>query len=381
MTICLKNAALCDARLWNVKADILVEDGVLSIQAGTDSTDPGKGIKSDGSIVVTGGSVQVNSLDDAIHANDSVTIRSGDLVLSSSDDGIHADNALVIDGGSIQIEESYEGLEAKEITINDGEMSIRSRDDGINAAGGNDGSNGFGPFGGDPFQSKNGGTLTINGGTLFINAGGDGLDSNGDLTVNGGETYVSGPTNSGNGAIDYNGTGTINGGIVVAAGASGMAENFGSASTQGTILYNFSASQQAGTTVTLTDTDGEDLARYAPEKAFQSVVISAPGVEAGESYTLTAGSEKATIDMTATVYGNGMGMGGFGGPGMGGRGMQGGGMGRPQWEDSQGDGAFAGGGHGGMGQAPWDESESDDSQMSGFVGPGMGGHMGFGARR
>ena len=29
MTICLKNAALCDARLWNAKADILVEDGVI----------------------------------------------------------------------------------------------------------------------------------------------------------------------------------------------------------------------------------------------------------------------------------------------------------------------------------------------------------------
>lgn len=29
MTICLKNAALCDARLWKVKADVLVADGII----------------------------------------------------------------------------------------------------------------------------------------------------------------------------------------------------------------------------------------------------------------------------------------------------------------------------------------------------------------
>ena len=35
MTICLKNALLSDGRLWNVKADVLVEDGVI-IEVGTD---------------------------------------------------------------------------------------------------------------------------------------------------------------------------------------------------------------------------------------------------------------------------------------------------------------------------------------------------------
>lgn len=37
MTICLKNGTLCDARLWNVRADVLVEDGII-IDVGTNLT-------------------------------------------------------------------------------------------------------------------------------------------------------------------------------------------------------------------------------------------------------------------------------------------------------------------------------------------------------
>lgn len=64
-------------------------------------------------------------------------------------------------------------------------------------------------------------------------AGGDGIDSNGDLNVSGGEIYVSGPTSDGDSALDYDGAATITGGAIVAAGYSGMAQNFGSDSTQG----------------------------------------------------------------------------------------------------------------------------------------------------
>ena len=356
-------------------SDVSIEGGELNIQAGTDASDPGKGIQSDACITISGGSVQVDALDDAIHAGDSVTVSGGELTVSSSDDGIHADGSLTIDDGTLVIEKSYEGLEALEITVNGGEITVNASDDGLNAAGGSDGSNAYGPFGGDSFAAQSGVTLTINGGTLTVNAGGDGLDSNGDLLVTGGEVYVSGPTNSGNGAMDYNGTGTVTGGTIVAVGASGMAQNFGSASTQGTILYNLPSAQKAGTRVTLSDADGNILASYTPEKSYQSVVISAPGVEAGESYTLTAGTESVTIDMTSTVYGSGMGMGGFGG--MGGPGMQNGGMERPAWDESGAEDGF-----GGMERPQWDGTDENGGPMGGgFGGPGMGGHGGFGGRR
>ena len=56
----------------------------------------------------------------------------------------------------------------------------------------------------------------------------------------------------------------------------------------------------------------------APKK-FDSVVISCPEIQQGNTYTVTCGSSTATVTMDSLVYGSGNGMGGFGG-GMGGHG-------------------------------------------------------------
>ena len=42
-------------------------------------------------------------------------------------------------------------------------------------------------------------------------------------------------------ALDYDGTATITAGTVIAVGNSGMAQNFGTDSTQGSILVNFNS--------------------------------------------------------------------------------------------------------------------------------------------
>ena len=201
-----------------------------------------------------------------------------------------------------------------------GVVNVTSSDDGMNAAGGNT-TSGWGMM--DTDQNA---VLTISGGTITVNANGDGLDSNGYMYITGGTAYVSGPTNSGNGALDFGIGGTITGGTVIAAGAAGMAENFGSDSTQGSILYTFDSTLSGGTEVKLTDENGNVLASYIPEKNFQCVVISTPDVASGKTYTLTAGGNSYTIEMTSLIYGSGNGMGGFGG-GHGGFGGQDGGMG------------------------------------------------------
>lgn len=295
------------------KDSVAVEGGTLLITAGTkglvSSNDDGE---EDGSIEILGGSITISSTDDSIHAVNSVTISGGELTLSCSDDGIHADAALRISGGSVTVLQSYEGLEAQVIDISGGVIDVTASDDGINAAGGSDGSNGFGMFGGDPFAADLNASLTISGGAININAGGDGLDSNGALKVSGGVITVSGPTSNGNGAIDYGGSAVITGGTVIAAGASGMAENFGSDSTQGSILLFFPA-QTAGSTVSISDASGTVLASYTPSKSYNSVVISAEGLNVGESYTVTAGSYSETVTLSSVICGSGM--GGFGGPG------------------------------------------------------------------
>lgn len=284
-----------------------------------------KGLKAGTQVAVTGGTLQLNCCDDAIHSNGDVTISGGSFTIATGDDGMHADDTLSISSGTIDITRSYEGLEGAKVLISGGKISIVASDDGINAAGGSDQS-GFGGFGfaPDAFGGSGDYLIRISGGVVTVNASGDGIDSNGDIEVTGGELYIIGPTSNGDGTIDCDGSATITGGIVVAAGSTGMAENFGTASTQGSILVNLSGS--AGQTITLKDSDGNILASFTPAKAFGCVVVSAPGVAQGGTYTITAGSASTTVTMESLIYGSGMGdpgnmgggqqppQGGMGGP-------------------------------------------------------------------
>ena len=277
-----------------------------------------KGIKAGGQLVVNAGTFHIDSQDDALHSNDSLTVNGGEFLISTGDDGLHADAAATVNGGTIDIALCYEGIEGQQVVISGGDIALSASDDGINAAGGNDGSGFGGRFGGD-FGGFGGAadsdsSVLISGGRLFVNADGDGIDSNGTLTVTGGEIYVSGPESGADGAIDYEGQGQITGGIVVALGNAQMAMNFGDTSTQGSVLTN-NIRGEAGTEIVLKDSAGEVLVSYTAEKAFQSAVVSCPGLVQGGTYTLSAGSTGAEITLESLIYGNGSGMGGFGGQG------------------------------------------------------------------
>ena len=336
-------------------------------ESSSSSSSGGKGVKSDASVTISGGTVDIDSADDAIHTDGDVTISGGALTLKSGDDGVHADASLTISGGSVTVSDSYEGLEAADIVIEAGEISVTASDDGLNAAGGSDGSNGGGWFGGDPFAAQDA-SITISGGTLTVNADGDGIDSNGDLTVGGGTICVSGPTNAGNGALDYNGSGVITGGTFIAAGASGMAENFSNGSTQCSVLVNFASTVSAGSEICVYDADGKLIASYTPEKNYQCAVISAPELAVGGTYTVTAGGLQQSVTLSSTITGGGMGMGGMGGHGGfgGGGGMQGGWGGETDGVTSA---------------TPSDGGQSGFGNQGGFGGHGgMGGPGGHGGR-
>ena len=279
-----------------------------------------KGLKSGSLLEITGGTIVINSEDDSVHSNGSITITAGDLTISSDDDAVHADENLQIDGGSIQILQSYEGLEGKSVVINDGTISLVSADDGINVNGGAD-SSGFGGFG-RGFETDSFGSsetdiyIAINGGEITIDASGDGLDSNGNLYITGGVTYISGPSDSGNGALDYGEgcTGEISGGVLLAVGASGMAENMSSSSTQCTFMQNLDETASGGDTVTITDASGNVLASYTPVRSYQNIIFSCPELQVGETYTVTAGSQSVAVEQSDTVVGESSGMGGMGAP-------------------------------------------------------------------
>jgi hypothetical protein len=268
------------------------------------SAESTKGLKAGVDITITDGTVNVDSSDDSLHSNGTLTIDGGKMVLASGDDGIHADSAIEINGGNVTITQSYEGIESAIVTINDGNIHLVSSDDGINIAGGNDGSSIDGRPGQNDFAASGNYALYINGGYIAIDAGGDGLDSNGSITMADGVVLVNGPTNDGNGALDYMGTFNITGGFLVATGSSGMAEAPSTSSTQYSVRYNFPSQQAAGTVVHIETQDGQEVLTFAPTKVYQSVVLSSPELENGTTYVVyTGGSSTGTV--TDSLYGGG----------------------------------------------------------------------------
>ena len=254
---------------------------------------------------------------------------------------MHADNAVTIMDGTIDIPKCYEGIEGQTITISGGTIDIVSSDDGLNAAGGADQS-GFGGRGPDRFSGSSDSSIAISGGTLRIDASGDGIDSNGALTVSGGEIYVSGPMSDGDSALDYDGSATVTGGTVIAAGYSGMAQNFGADSTQGSILLTSRSTSTE--TIRVTDASGSVLAEFTPAKAYNCVIVSTPALKQGGTYTVTMGGESTDVTLDSLIYGT-SGMGG----GMGGQ--PGGNMGTPP-DGNSGSMGTPPGGNGGKGSRP-----------------------------
>ncbi|MGN0660929.1 MAG: carbohydrate-binding domain-containing protein [Oscillospiraceae bacterium] len=296
---------------------LTINGGICNITSGggsggsVASDTSAKGLKGVSGVSLNDGVYTLNCYDDAIHSNQNVLISEGTYTITTADDGIHADENTSITGGTVNIIESYEGIEGMSVDISGGTINITSSDDGINAAGGMDQS-GIGPRQDNFFGSSNC-CINISGGIITVDANGDGVDANGKLTVSGGELYVSGPTSNGNGALDYDGEATITGGIVVAAGSGGMAQNFGSSSTQGSILLTYSTS--SADTITLKDSSGNTLVSYSPSKSYSCVVISCPSVTTGSTYTVEACGQTTSVTMSSLIYGNSTGMGGMGGPG------------------------------------------------------------------
>ncbi len=261
-----------------------------------DSSTSMKGLKADNNMLISGGTITIDSADDSIHSNISVTINGGTFELASGDDAIHAEETLSITKGTINITNSYEGLEALNIKLSGGNIKLKASDDGLNAAGGTDNSGMGGRdnmFGGKPndmggMNGSSNGSIVISGGTLYINASGDGIDANGTLEISGGHITVVGPTQGDTATLDYDKTAIITGGTFIGTGASNMAQTF-SSSGQGVVAVSVSA-QSANTKITLADKKGNVLISYVPELSYQVVILSSPEMKSGETYSLTVGS-------------------------------------------------------------------------------------------
>lgn len=279
----------------DAKDDLAITGGTLSIV----STE--HGLEANDSIRILDGTITIDSEKDGLHcSNDEDTtkgyiyIAGGTLNIKAASDGMDSSKAVLVTGGTISIE-CEEGLEGPIVAVEGGEITINSTDDGLNASSGSSTSS-------DPMAGDSTLQIRISGGNLVVNASGDGLDSNGSLLVTGGTTIVYGPTNDGNSALDFGTSAKITGGTVIAIGTSGMAQNFGTYSTQGAILAASASSQKAGSAITLTSSDGTVLAQTTALKQYNSVLVSSPGITEGATYTLAMGTETQSIEMTSLIY-------------------------------------------------------------------------------
>lgn len=287
--------------VWIAGGEFTVTTGGGS-SARLDASTSAKGIKAGDQVVIDTGTFHMNTADDAIHSNGSLVIHGGTFVIATGDDAIHADGSIEIYGGSITITDSYEGLESAVITVNAGEIWIVSSDDGINLAGGTDGSGtqlqagfaggrpgrGGGP-GMDNFADAANYQLYINGGTIVVDSGGDGVDSNGSIEMTGGVVLIHGPTENMNGALDYVTTFQISGGLLVAVGSAGMAEAPDASSSQCSLLLNLNGTLRAGNLIHIESAGGDEVLTFAPSKNIQSIAFSSPDLEPGETYDVYYG--------------------------------------------------------------------------------------------
>lgn len=301
----------------NSNNGIVGKDGLVVTGGTIDVTSVDDGIIGKDYLVLTDGAVTVDATGDGVKSDNTedagagfVLVEGGELTVSSQDDGIKGVQVLV-SGGTVDVTGSTEAMEGSLVIVDDGDIELHSADDGVNVASSDDSAAVDGQAGMGGMAADDSLQLYVNGGTLEVWASGDGLDSNGSATITGGDIVVHGPTTDGNGALDVNGAFEVTGGTLLATGSAGMMVAPSADSAQGWIATALDTTAAAGSEVVVTDADGAEVATYTLAKDAASVVYSAAGITDGETYTVTVDGTAATVTAgQAPAGGHGGPMGG-----------------------------------------------------------------------
>ncbi len=225
---------------------------------------------------ITSSTLTLNTFDDGLHVNQGqMIVEDSSITASCSDQPLSADGAVILKNNTIDITKSYEGIQGSQVAIygSKSDISVVAEDDGINAA--------------SDYYTDNL-YISVNGGKLNVVSGGDGLDSNGYSYFNAGTINVECSESGTDSPLDTDKSYYMNGATVIASGSAAMIENPQNDSTAYTIMAG--ATYTAGTTFTLTDSDGNTVLTTTTKKAGGAIILSSPSLSSGKTYTLTSGT-------------------------------------------------------------------------------------------
>lgn len=274
---------------------LVVRGGVIDVLAGGGHTvTPGeastKGLKADEKLVIKGGTIRVDSSDDAVHSDGRVRIHGGHLTLATGDDAVHADVSLVVTGGWVEVTASWEGLEAPLVRVEGGTVLVVADDDALNAAG-------------EPPPEEL--LIHVSGGRVVLNAGSDAMDSNGGVMVTGGTVVLNGPNTFFKPAIDRHlwFPVLLGGGTVVAAGTLVVGQEAGidPRSTQAVLYMNLHLPVAEGAVLTIRSGGGDVATFRAPQTTWR-VSFTSPAIEAGAEYELWLGGTPVGVEAVGGVF-------------------------------------------------------------------------------
>jgi len=330
---------------------VFINGGIVNVEV---SAAAAKGINSESDVMVNGGRVTVITTgngtydsDDkevkgaaAIKADSTYTQNGGEVCLKSAGSGgkgLKTSYEAYLNGGSLHVITEGSKYSGNNDTASPKGIKIGTKNvHGLLGLYGTDVMVRTKGNGGEGIESK--GTITVTGGTVQVSAYDDAINSAGDLAIKGGNIMAVGTNNDG---LDANGNMYIQGGTVVAFGAGGaetgidIGEQYKLYITGGNIfgiggridanlgstsqgIVSTSGSVSANTTVSVAD-GSTTLATFTmPPYSYSNgtIMLSAPGMSNGSSYTLELGSGSQTVTASTSLsssVGGGVQPGGPGG--------------------------------------------------------------------
>jgi len=119
----------------HVNDSIRIKDAAIAATAGDDGLLTTNEVEN-GYLYIESGTLDITASGDGIHTTGDITVAGGETNISAGDDGIHSDASVYVQSGTILISDCYEGIEALIIDVSGGDVSINCEDDGFNANGG-----------------------------------------------------------------------------------------------------------------------------------------------------------------------------------------------------------------------------------------------------